>query len=133
MKSSLSRWKILTLEKIRTGWVIWYFIALIKCTVCSSEVATVEDAPRDQHGIHLNFGPLFARHFIERTCSLRAKNEKLKYDCYNYLGLDPLLNEITLECLRTGHSAYVDRNAHKNEWHIIVIPFFYVDSKRVGI
>ena len=57
-------------------------ISTLKCTVCSSEVATVQDAPRDQHGIHLNFGPLFARHFIERTCSLRAKNEKLKYDCY---------------------------------------------------
>ena len=68
----------------------------------------MEDAPRDQHGIHLNFGPLFARRFIERTCSLRAKNEKLKYDCYfyDYLGLDPLLNEISLECLHTGHSEY---------------------------
>ena len=49
------------------------FIALHLCTVCSSKDATGEDAPCDQHGIYLNFGPLFARHFIERTCSLRSK------------------------------------------------------------
>ena len=56
------------------------FIALIKCTICFSKVAPVEDAQCDQHGIHLNFGPLFAKQFIERTCSLLllARKEQLR-------------------------------------------------------